>query len=85
MPKSINKSRMMRFKYKGKEYQIVDRLVAYYLSVLKLRTNNYSTVLEADKILWDNYKLYLAKIQLCRSEANNNLDYIINKYKQFHD
>jgi len=48
MNKLTKDGQLFVFSYKGKEYHIIGRLVAYYLAKLKLSKENYNSIEEAD-------------------------------------
>jgi len=83
MIKSDKIEKMYVFNLGGKEYHIIGRLVAYYLAKLKLSKENYNSIEEADRLLWNHYSFYINNPKQCESEVKKNIKYIVSSYKEF--
>jgi len=74
---------ILKMTYKGKEYQIIYRLVAYYLSRYMLRKEKYDSIQEADKLLWVHYHFYMNNPEFFELEARHHSDFIVNNYIKY--
>jgi len=83
MEKLTKNKNLIELSFKGNKYQIVDRLVAFYLSKYLLSKEKYNSIEEADKLLWDHYIFYIHNSKKCESDAKKNIEYIISSYKAF--
>ena len=73
------------FNVNGIKYQMVDRLVAFYLGRYTISTKNYDSIEEADNLLWIHYKRYMSNPNLCEKEAKIHFDYIVTNYCKFQE